>query len=291
MIRRFIRIFSKHSFRETIKIIDFRFGLGLLERILYLNWFNPFCTIYLNFRSFPVSQAIYMPIFVYGRPRFYGLSGHMKIQGKISTGMIKFNQVKPGAPNNMSVQSEIYNKGDIIFEGTGFIGTGVKINVGNNGILIIGTDFKIADMCNIGVFSKVTIGKHTRIAHRCQILDANYHYVANFNKRIVPNWFSSINIGKNVWVCNSTTVTAGAIIPNYTIIASNSLVGKDYSSIPESSLIGGIPAKYIATGFRRVENHHLEKQISTFYQNNPSEVFRIPEEDVMDEYSHIDKQK
>ena len=49
-------------------------------------------------------------------------------------------------------------------------------------------------------------------------------------------------------------------MPDFTIVASNSLVGKDYSDIPESSMIGGIPAKLIATGFRKVENSKIECQ-------------------------------
>lgn len=285
MIKRINKFLKKHSFKEIKKIIDYQYGLGLFERTLSTNWFNPILTIYLNFRSFPIKQAIHLPLFVYGHPRIYGLSGEMIIEGKIKTGMIKFNHVKRGAPNNMSVQSEIYNNGIIKFQGNGYIGTGCKINIGHNGTLFIGKDFKIADMCNIGVFSYLCIGEYTRIAHRCQILDANYHYVANFNKRIIPKWHSPIIIGKGVWVCNSTTITGGSIIPDYCIIASNSLVSKDFSSASESSLIGGIPAKLIASNFRRVENPQKERIISKFYKENPDGIYHIPEEDSINDYS------
>ena len=279
------RICKKYSLKEIIKIIDYKYGLGFLERTLSSNWLNPFCTIYLNFRSFPLKQAIRLPMFVYGRPRIYGLSGYMFIEGKVKTGMIKFNVVKCGAPSNMSIQSEIYNNGIIIFKGNGYIGTGTKINTGHNGTFILGKDFKIADMCNIGIFSQISIGEKTRIAHRCQILDANYHYVANFNKKIIPKWYSPIIIGNGVWVCNSTTITGGSVIPNYCIIASNSLVGKDFSNESESSLIGGIPAKLIANNFRRVENREKERIISKFYKDNPDGLYHIPEKDIIDDYS------
>ncbi len=270
-----------HSLKQIFSHV-----LGIIETSFSKNWLNPIATFYLNLRSFPFSQAFRMPVYVYGRPRFYCLSGQMRIEGRIKSGMIRFNQTKPGAPSNMDVQSEILNTGVIVFRGNGFIGTGNKIRVA--GELYLGRDFKIADMCNIGVFSKVKIGDHTRVAHRCQILDSNYHYIANFSKRIIPQWKSIIELGNYVWVGNTSTITGGAKIPNFTIIASNSLVGKDYTSIPENSMIGGIPAKFIANGFRRVENKTIENKIGKFYSQNPTGIYEIPEGDTMDLYSLID---
>lgn len=131
-------------------------------------------------------------------------------------------------------------------------------------------------MCNIGCFTNIVVGEQSRIVHRCQILDSNYHYVANFNKRIIPKWKRPIIIGKGCWICNTSTITGGTVLPDFTIVASNSLVGKDFSSIPESSMIGGIPAKLIATGFRRVENPIFNKEINRFYSEYPDEMFIMP---------------
>jgi acetyltransferase-like isoleucine patch superfamily enzyme len=189
----------------------------------------------------------------------------------------------------MSVQSEIQNHGLIIFRGQGLIGTGNKIVVGYNAVLDIGKNFKISDMCNIGCFREIRIGEQSRIVHRCQVFDSNYHYVANFVHRIVPNCIRPVQIGKGCWVCNSSTITGGAILPNYTIVGSNSLVNKDFSNIPESSMIGGVPAKFLATGFRKVENCAKKHKINLYYYNNPQKTYVIPELDTCDEYSFIDK--
>lgn len=283
-----IEKFKNKSLREIKERIDSRFGFGMLERSLSNNWFNPLLTLWLNFRSFPFRQAWRLPIFVYGRPRIYGLSGSMEVIGKVSSGMIRFNQNKPFAPSNMAVQSEILNEGKIIFHGKGLIGTGNKVCVASHAILDIGENFKITDMCNIGCYSEISIGAQSRIVHRCQILDANYHYVANFYKRVVPRWTHPIKIGKGCWICNTTTVTGGTVLPDYTIVASNSLVGKDYSDIPESSMLGGIPAKLIATGFRRVENSKLERKIAAYYRENPHGLYQIPDDESMDRYSDLD---
>lgn len=277
--------------KEFIHRVDLKIGFSALERLLSKNWLNPFATVYLNLRSFPFVQAIKMPVWVYGCPRFYELSGKMVVEGKVSSGMIRFNQVKPGAPSNMSVNSEILNKGLIVFRGVGLIGTGNKIVVGSKGILDIGNNFKITDMCNIGCFKSIFIGEQSRIVHRCQIFDSNYHLVANFAKGIVSRQTKQIKIGKGCWICNNSTITGNVVLPDYTIVASNSLVNKDMSDVPESSMIGGTPAKLITTGFRKIENSKIENVIFKFYNETPDGIFRIPAEATMEEYSFVDKYK
>lgn len=264
------------------------FSLSKLENFFSVNWLNPIATLYLNFRCFPIKQAVHLPIFVYGMPRFYNLSGRMKIEGEISMGVVRFNQVKTEAPSNSCSKAEICNYGLIIFRGKGYIGTGCKIVVGHNKILDIGENFRITDFCNIGCYAGISIGAQSWIVHRCQILDSNYHYVADFEKGIVPRYSKPIHIGRGCWICNTTTITGGTVLPDFTIVASNSLVGKDYSDIPESSMIGGIPAKFIRTGFRRIDNSQIERKIDLFYKENPESVFEIPEDDTPEEYSFID---
>lgn len=291
MFNKIIRLFKEKSFKELYPLLDEQYGLGLFERLLCINWFNPFATLWLNLRSFPLNQAIKFPIWCYGRPKFYCLSGQMIVEGKVWSGMIRFNQVKDEAPSNMMTHSELLNKGRIIFRGQGLIGTGNKIVVGHNAVLDIGANFKITDLCNVGCYRSIIIGEQTRIVHRCQVFDTNYHYVANFNRRIVPQYTQPIHIGKGCWICNTSTINGGARLPNYTIVASNSLVNKDYSDIPESSILGGIPAKFIATGFRKIEDSRVERKIDLYYKKKPEGVFIIPEHITLDEYSYVDRFK
>lgn len=289
MLKRINSLLRKYTLKELFFLFDDKYGIGLIERFLFCNWFNPFATLWLNLRSFPFKQAVKFPIWCYGRPKFYGLSGQMIVEGEIWSGMIRFNQVKYGAPSNMSVQSEILNKGLIIFRGQGLIGTGNKIVVGINAVLDIGKNFKITDLCNIGCFCEIRIGEQSRIVHRCQVFDSNYHYVANFEKGVVPQMKKPINIGKGCWICNSSTIVGGVILPDFTIVASNSLVNKDYSNIPESSIIAGMPAKLISTGFRKVEHSRIIKEITDFYKINNTAVFKMPSTAIFDEYSCVDR--
>ena len=57
--------------------------IGKLEECLNCHWLNPLATLYVNFRSFPFSQAVRLPFWAYGHPKFYDLSGTMRIVGKV----------------------------------------------------------------------------------------------------------------------------------------------------------------------------------------------------------------
>ena len=274
---------KRKGLRFAIRRFDSKYGLGALERLLFRNWFNPFLTIYVCLRSFPILQAIRLPMFVYGRPRIYGLSGQMQIEGKITMGMIRFNATYPGAPCVGSLQSEIINNGRIVYHGKCEIRTGCRIKTGENGILEFGSNTKICEMCNIGCYLNIKIGNTARIAHRSQILDSNYHYLANFEKHIVPNIKRPIEIGHNCWICNSSSISGGAKIPDFTIVASHSLVGKDFSNLNGGSLIGGIPAKLIANNIYRIWNKQMIHDIYKLFNENSETVFHLGEDTCVDD--------
>lgn len=263
-----------YTIREVLSLIDRRYGLGRLEYVLSLNWFNPFLTIYVNLRSFCISEAIKMPLFIYGWPRIYSLSGSMKMDcNRIVPGMIKFNQVMAGAPNCTSFKSEIYNEGSIVFRGSGEIGTGTKIRVAFGATLNIGNRFKITDMCNIGCLNRITIGDDSWIVHRCQVCDSNYHFVEDLSSHAVPHMTKQISIGQRCWVCNSSTIVGGAVIPDDVIVASNSFCSKDYSDTPPYSMIGGIPAKIIKQNVKWIKKGELESKVTSFYAKHRDETF------------------
>ncbi|MCC8118841.1 MAG: acyltransferase [Bacteroidales bacterium] len=260
----------------TLRRIDSKYGIGRLERAIASNWLNPFATLWLNFRSLPFKQAIKLPIFVYGRPRFYCTSGKIKFVCKPKMGMVTFNRTHPGSPCMGSVQSEFSNAGVIHFHGIGQIDTGTRFFVSNNGTLEIGDHFKISDMINFCCTHKITIGNYVRIAHRSQVFDNNYHSVANLKRGTIPPRSKEINIGNNVWICNSTTINGGTKIPDFVIVSSNSHISKDFSTCEPGTVIGGIPAKVIGEKSFRLENDKLEDQLLEYYQNT-NEPFSIAE--------------
>lgn len=262
-------------------------ALELCENFFSINWLNPFATIYLNLRCLPLRQAVKMPVWVFGRPRLMNLSGTIKIEGTLRSGMVWFNRVLVGSPSNAGTQSELNISGTVIFHGTARIRTGCRIVVDNGGVLEIGDGFILADYINIGCAKSIRIGNYTRIAHRSQIFDTNYHYTVNFNKGIIPPLSRPIVIGDHCWICNSSTISAGAVVPSDSIVSSNSLVNKDFSALPPYSIIGGCPAKHLASGIRMVNKLSRERNITEFYNTHPGEIMQVPESFVENDWFDV----
>lgn len=237
--------------------------------LIWENWFNPLYTLLFNFIFFPYRQAVRFPLWIYGWPRVYALNGRMECQGMCRPGMVRFNITNYGSPQAALASTELNLRGRIIFRGKCMICTSCRINVGDYGTFDIGANTKIMTQCNITAYSRIVLGAQSRIVHRGQVMDTNFHYIMNMESRTVNAQAFPIIIGDYCWVCNSTTVTGGAVIPNKTIVASNSLVNRDMSSIPEESIIGGVPAKLVKTGFRRVESDNLNRELGHFFHDHP----------------------
>lgn len=253
--------------------VDELFGLGRLEKLYCCNWFNPFLTLWLNFRSLPVKQAWRLPIYVFGRPKLTCLSGKMVIEGRVTTGMVKYNAFYPAAPMSTKQQSALGNTGKITFTGPCIICSGTKIYVA--GHLTLSEKCRICEMVTIGCFTSVTIGTGTQITHRCQVYDTHYHSIAYLNEGTIPDIDRPVTIGKYCWVCNTSTINPGTILPDHTIVASNSVVNKDFSSLEPYSLIGGIPAKFLKQGLIRVWDDDITAGITEFYRQHPDEMYRF----------------
>lgn len=241
-----------------------------------INWIR---TLYFNFRLLPYRQAKQLPFFIYGKPAFNSLCGKVVFKCPISRGMVKINEQKIFAPSLQTLNTQINLCGTLIIRGKTMIGCGNKIIVAKGAVLDLGANTKITDFCNIDCWTNITIGDGSTIAHRSQIMDSNHHFVVNINKRIIANNMVPISIGKETWVCNSTTITGGAKIPNHCIVGSNSLVNKDFSKEGDTCLIAGMPAKVITKGIFRIYDQDNEDMLINYFSNcdNP---YSINDEDI-----------
>ena len=263
---------KKYSFAEINNILDERYGLGKLELHLSSKWYNPLASVYICFRSLPFFQAIKLPIAIYGWPRFFRLTGKIKIEGKTFFKMIKINSSLAGGPGNGSKATEIFNSGTIIFSGPVKIGSGCKLNILRPGILHINSNVRIGHDNFISCFNEVFIGENTGFAHKCQILDSDYHFCANMTTHTIKNCTLPIHIGKGCWIANSSSIMKGSSLPNYTIIGSNSLVNKDFSQLEPGSVIGGQPAKLIAQNIWRINNNNLNTQLLNYFSQSDNNI-------------------
>lgn len=218
-------------------------------------------TIRFNFKLLPFKQAIRLPILFYGKVDLRSLKGRVRIDHAIGTGMIKI-----GIPSKY-VDTQVPNcrwtvNGLIVFHGPLEMARGSYVLVAEGAVLSLGTEKSFyGSNLKIFCFSKITIGNCVRISWECQIYDTSFHYLEKIddNNDVKP-LSKEVFIGDRVWLGNRSTVAKGAIIPNDTIVASNSLVNKSFENIAPYGLLAGIPASLKSTGLKRIFDRSRERE-------------------------------
>lgn len=245
----------------------FNKSFSKIENFMFRPKINLIKTLYINFRSLPIGIAIKMPILIYGKIRIRSLRGKIVFNVHAKFGMIRIGTPIVGAVLNFN-KTTICNDGEIVINGRVFINNGVELNV-CGGKLFLGNESMIGDNVRVICSNTILIGDGTRIAHESQLIDTNFHFLVNVDKRIVGDRSGMIFIGDWCWIGNKTTITKGTYLPNRIIVGSNSLLNKEYKEVQEYSIIAGIPAKFIKKGIRRVYNSDTER--SLYYHFKKSE--------------------
>lgn len=238
--------------------------MSYLKRLLHIMFkTNLPKTLWLNFKKLPFRQARKLPIYVYGRADFHRLKGRIILDtDQISTGMIKVG--KHDYYIATSVQRTQWNiAGTLRLKGPIKFLQGAYIMVAGNAELEIGgSEGVFGTNLRIFCFDHIVLGKNVRIAWDAQLMDSSFHYIELTNRdHIVKPLTQPIFIGDNVWIGNRTTISKGTVLPNRTIVASNSVVNKDFSNIEPDTLIAGTPAIVKATGCHRIFDTTREKEL------------------------------
>lgn len=105
---------------------------------------------------------------------------------------------------------------------------------------------------NANICAKVQIGEYTMLANNVSILGGDHIY-DNPVKPIIFSGRPEIKptvIGRDVWIGANVIILSGITISDGAIIAAGSVVTKD---IPEYSIFGGNPARFIKKRFSEEE--------------------------------------
>lgn len=126
----------------------------------------------------------------------------------------------------------------------------------------------LQNRCKIHCAYYITIGCYSRFSWETQIFDTNMHYLVDENG-YVKNNKGDIVIGDYCWVGNRCTIQKGTRLPDYMVVASNSVVNKDFTT-KEFGVIAGIPAQYIKGGYKRLLDFRIERMLDKYFYENPS---------------------
>lgn len=243
---------------------------------------NVWKTVYLNFKTQRFSDAIKFPILVYGKLKILWCSGKIILEGPITKGRFKigynsdkFSAQKGGAMLNLT--------GKIISHGLFACSVDCLIEV--NGTLELEDCSYFGNMSKVRCHSYIKFGKGSRIATECQVFDTNFHYTRNIHTGEVHRKSGKIVIGDYCWIGNRSSLMKGTVLPDYSIVAGNSLCNRDYSvEAPVAPLIGGIPAKIIGKGGNvRIFDIILEQEIDEYFSLNPASQIYVGNTGLIDE--------
>lgn len=237
---------------------------------LSINWVS---TLYFNFKMLPFSIAKKLPVVFYGKVKFTSLNGKVIINAPIRFRMVGFGE-------NLEMIKRNFNKAELKIDGffhiNGNFSTGndYVICINKDAILEIGEGTYLGSNTKIITTKKVNIGKYFRFGYESQISDSNYHYILDYETKKVRRIDKAIIIGDYCWIGNRSTIMRGTVTPKNLIVASNSLLNRDYTlDVEENSVIGGMPAKLIKKGVSRIFDAELESKIHNYFKNNADQEY------------------
>ncbi len=250
--------------------MSFKSLLGKIENKLSQPRLRLFRTIYFNFRLLPWSQAIKLPVFLYGPVRFYWLTGSVEIKAPVKRGMIKLGQNFEffNAPDSNTF---ILLLGKLIFHGPCKIANNYKLRVSKDGVLHLGKYTSFGSGLRIVCVKSIIIEDYSRFAFDSSFIDSDFHFLLDRNINAVQQRDKAIYIGKYNWGGNTVSYNKGTITQDYTTIASKSLLNKDYRN-PEAKeiMLAGSPCKIVREDIRRIFSLKIETELYSYFKNNES---------------------
>ena len=202
-----------------------------------------------------------LPVFFYGKVKFHNIQGEILIDAPLKRGMFGFGQKFELAKQSKGI-AEFTLMGKLVLKGPLHIGKDVVFFIGNNAycefgyMSCLGSDVKL--ICK----EKIVMGDWARIGYESQVIDANPHQMKNSLTNEYYPMTQPIFIGSYNAVSNRVSIQPNTKTPDYCVIASNTLCNKDYTSLGNNILLGGIPAKLIKNNYTRDwegEREQLEK--------------------------------
>lgn len=212
-----------------------------LRLIKYLFQEN-YKTIYFNFKYFPFSEAICFPVIVSKNVYLKRMKGTITFDCPIRYKIVSFGFGNVGIFDDKMSRSIWEVSGDVIFKGKTQLGHGSKISVGNNGVLVVGDNFKINAESTIVAHRKVEFGNDCLLSWDVLIMDSDFHSLQDQEGNKI-NESKPISIGDHVWIGCRTTILKGTEIPSNCVIGANTVLSRKLEK--QCAVYAGSPAKIV----------------------------------------------
>ncbi|SFZ92699.1 Acetyltransferase (isoleucine patch superfamily) [Flaviramulus basaltis] len=214
---------------------------------LSVNWIK---TLYFNFKMFPFQIAAKLPVYFYGSVKFTSLNGNIIIEAPIKRSMVGFGQQFELATRSKRT-AEINLNGDLKIKGHVHIGKDYMIYIGVNAFCEFGHMVCLGSDVKLFCTNKIVLNNWARIGYQSQVLDTNFHNMFNIVTKERYPLSSPITIGSYNSIANRNTIMQNTKTPDYCVVASNSLLNKDYTLLGNNILLAGVPARLVRENFSR----------------------------------------
>lgn len=212
-----------------------------------INWIK---TLYINLKLFSFKEALKLPVIVFGSCRITSLTGKFIVNVPIKTGLITF-----GHPfeifKKAAFGTELFFDGVWTVNGSICFGIDMKLYIASAGFFEHGNLCTVSAQSKIFCSQKIVFGDYVQIGDESVLLDTNFHDLYDLKENKVIPKSGTIHLGSYVYTGMRGTIKSGTLLPDHTLVASNSLCNKDYTSFGNNILIGGIPAKFIKNEITR----------------------------------------
>lgn len=251
--------------------INMMLNMKLFRLALQIRKISVLQTLRANFGLLPRKQALKFPIIVFrGSTLRIGKNARVIFDCAPKTGLLwigafDFNWIPRGARNFISLDGTIHVSGKVRFS------YHTHMIIGKDALLTLGGENYINHDTRLLVHQNVELCFGARVGWNVQICDTAFHYVrigSDVSRKTKP-----VKIGRESWVSSFCNIGRGAYLPDYSVLATCSLLNKDYSTVGTNLLIAGIPAKIVKTGVRRVMESvepELCGRIDSYFDKNPS---------------------
>lgn len=226
---------------------------GIISRICKVFQHNWLATLYFNFRMLPFSQAIHLPFDFAHSVRFASLKGKvmLNVEGPLHRAMIRVggrdSDIMSRHESVVTIDGVLEVRGDSIE-----IGNGVSLMISKGGHLLLNGKVRFGAMCKIFCFRYIEIAEENRIGWESQIYDTNFHVMRDCYTGLDIHPDGEVHIGSCNWIGNRCSICKGTYTPDRLIVASNSLLNRDYRSIPVNSMVAGQPARVVKSNVIRL---------------------------------------
>ena len=238
-------------------------------------------TIVFNFKVFPFKQALRFPVKIGKRVTMKGLHKGCVIMDSMETFISELVTCRYPMYANKGQHTLIrISKGSRLILGKNVrISSGSSIVISRGGVLTIGDNVLTNQQVVLYCIRKVFIGACTSIGWQTQIYDTDFHFIYRKSKRVIANNISEVKIGKGCWIPNRITISKGAHLPDYSVVAAGSLVNKNFSDIKEiGAFFAGCPASYKGVAGLRIINEQKQAELYDYFKESETPLMYCDDE-------------